>query len=149
MGLAIHTRASMAGALIVGAALAIGHHLFYHHLAGQRPPDSVYATFGRSVGLTGQQFNLAVGSTFAFLIKAFLGLAISIAHDQATWRTIRAHPTRAAIIDGTFAARSNLLDFLDLRLWRRSAFTMLLALVYWYVLFKEPRFVLIVSGCYH
>ena len=69
----------MAGTLIVGAALAIGHHLFYRHLAGQRPPESVYATFGRSGSLTGQQFNLAVQSTFAFLVKAFLGLAISVA----------------------------------------------------------------------
>jgi hypothetical protein len=124
-------------------------HLFYQHLAGQRPPDSVYATFGRSVSLTGQQFNLAVGSIFAFLVKAFLGLAISIAHDQATWRTIRAHPTRAAIIDGTFAARSNLLNLLDLKLWRRSAFTMLLALVYWSVSLEDPRkSLLITSGCY-
>ncbi|OJJ47348.1 hypothetical protein ASPZODRAFT_16029 [Penicilliopsis zonata CBS 506.65] len=125
------TLAHMAGSLVTGVILAIGHHLFYRHLAGTRPPDAVYAAFGRSSGLTGQQLNLAVGSAFAFLVKAFLGMGISLAHDQATWRTIKARPMPSAFIDGAFAAKTSLFDLLNLHLWKRSVSTMLLAVVYW------------------
>ena len=53
--------ASMIGALIAGVASAIAHHLFYRSLAGTNVAE-------RDVldsGISRQQLNLAIGTTFA------------------------------------------------------------------------------------
>lgn len=55
--------------LILGAALAAGHHIFYQSLDRKPPPNSVYSIRGISAGLTGQQINLAWGRTF-YLCRA-------------------------------------------------------------------------------
>lgn len=133
-------RWTMAGSLAAAVTLAVGHHAFYSHLAGQHPSDPYSPSWGFfSLGITPQQLNLATGSAFAFIVKAFLGLAVSTAHDQAVWQRIRKVPTSTAVIDGMFGARSSLLDALSLRNWRTSFLTMGLALLYWYVYPKLSR----------
>lgn len=106
---------------------------FYQNLAGTKPPNNRYAIWGTSGGVAGQQVNIAVGAAFAFLVKAFLGVAVATAHDQAAWKTIKSNPTKAASVDGLFASKTNILSLVNFSLWKRSMFTMALALVYWYV----------------
>ena len=69
----------------MGISLAVRQHFFYHNLAGNEPPSNRYGILGRSGNvLTQQQINLATGAAFALLVKTFLGIASSVAHDQLT-----------------------------------------------------------------
>ncbi len=121
----------MVTTLLAGVALAIGHHFFYQNLDGHQPPTQVYNVWGIYGGLSGQQINLAAGAAFAFLVKALLGIAVTTAQDQATWRSIKTRPTRLASIDGLFQCTTNIFYMFDYRLWGISPLSMLSATIYW------------------
>ncbi|KAI3324275.1 hypothetical protein HD806DRAFT_543655 [Xylariaceae sp. AK1471] len=125
------SKRTMLGMAIIGILLAVGHHLFYRNLMGKEPPDSVIPVLGNSIRLTGQQINLTVGTLLAFLVKAFLGIAVSTAHEQHVWRVIKTFPTEVAVIDGLFSAKSNVFTMFIPSLWKRSLISMLLALIFW------------------
>ncbi|KAI1326442.1 hypothetical protein F5Y16DRAFT_228779 [Xylariaceae sp. FL0255] len=125
------SKMTMIGMLVIAVLLAVGHHLFYKGLMGKPPPDSTYSFLGTSIHLSGQQINLAVGTLLAFLVKAFLGVAVSTAHEQHVWNFIKTHPTKIAIIDGLFLAKSNVFTVFNVYLWGKSFVSMLLALVFW------------------
>ncbi|KAI1368856.1 hypothetical protein F5Y08DRAFT_353440 [Xylaria arbuscula] len=125
------SKSIMLSSMLTAVLIAIGHHLFYQHLMGQELPDSIYVTWGDSIKLAEQQLNFAAGTLLALLVKAFIGIAVSTAHEQHVWKVIRSQPTAIATIDGLFLAKSNILDLFDLRLWRRGTLSMLLALVFW------------------
>ncbi|KAI0459027.1 hypothetical protein F5B21DRAFT_511806 [Xylaria acuta] len=97
------SKRTMLGMAIIGILLAVGHHLFYRNLMGKEPPDSIYPVLGNSISLTGQQINLTVGTLLAFLVKAFLGNAVSTAHEQHVWRatSLDTHLQRVPRIDFT------------------------------------------------
>lgn len=69
---------TMAGLLLVEIALAIGHHFFYASLSGhtvlQCDDDNL-----------GQQFNISVGTLFAFLVRVSLVGVIASAYAQHQW----------------------------------------------------------------
>lgn len=121
----------MQGMTIIAVLLAVGHHLFYRHLMGKETPGSIYPVLGHSINLTGQQINLAVGTLLAFLVRAFLGIAVSTANEQHVWRVIKAYPTEVAGIDGLFSANSNIFSMFIPSIWLKSPISMLLALIFW------------------
>ncbi|EME80197.1 uncharacterized protein MYCFIDRAFT_77962 [Pseudocercospora fijiensis CIRAD86] len=73
----------MVGALLSGIAFAIRHHLFYNSLDQKGAPDPTddFTIAGSKVAK--QQFNTAVGTAFAFLVRACLFSAVSSAYLQA------------------------------------------------------------------
>ncbi|KAI0109128.1 hypothetical protein GGR51DRAFT_512826 [Nemania sp. FL0031] len=125
------SRRTMLGMTLIAILLAVGHHLFYRDLMGKEPPDSKHPVWGSSIHLTGQQINLSVGTLLAFLVKAFLGLAVSTAHEQHVWGVIKTYPTEVASIDGLFSAKSSVFSMFTPNLWRKSLISMLLALIFW------------------
>ncbi|ETS77828.1 hypothetical protein PFICI_09890 [Pestalotiopsis fici W106-1] len=119
-------------ALLGGVAFAIGHHFFYQSLDGQAPShDTSDRLYGLMQNLSGQQTNIAVGTLLAFLVKALLGIAISRAQDQFSWKAIKGRPTELRLIDSLLSAQHSIVDVLNIRLWGRHPVAMIIAVVYW------------------
>lgn len=85
----------MVASLIVGFLFALGHHLFYASLDRQRAATTLehYGILGMNVSI--QQFNTAVGTAFAFLVRASLMLSIAIAYFQIFMWSVVSHEKRA------------------------------------------------------
>ncbi|KAI1149481.1 hypothetical protein F4825DRAFT_464068 [Nemania diffusa] len=109
----------MQGMTIIAVLLAVGHHLFYRHLMGKETPGSIYPVLGHSINLTGQQINLAVGTLLAFLVRAFLGIAVSTANEQHVWRTgiLDSQSQRVPKIDFTSMNFANAQTIIGLSPW--------------------------------
>lgn len=123
----------MVALLLLATAFAIGHHAFYQHLNGQPIQDISYLNT-QTIALShvsNQQINISIGTFFAFLVKALLGAAVSIAFDQLAWKSIKAKTTSIATIDNLFSILSNGFVALDLKLWRQYPISMLLACIIW------------------
>ncbi|OJD38901.1 formylmethionine deformylase-like protein [Diplodia corticola] len=65
--------------LVVGIAVSIGHHFFYHWLSGQEVQSA-----------DRQQWALRIGNAFAFLAKCCFCSAANFAFTQWLWKTLRA-----------------------------------------------------------
>ncbi|TKA57864.1 hypothetical protein B0A55_12513 [Friedmanniomyces simplex] len=118
-------------ALVSGALLATGHHLFYQSLAGGRAPTGTYKIAGANVSK--QQFNTTVGTAFAFLVKALLALAVGVAYTQAFWRAAKTSKNGLTLsnLDTTFSIIGDAAGFLKLKVWGRHPLLLLLAVVAW------------------
>ncbi|KAK7946248.1 uncharacterized protein PG986_010569 [Apiospora aurea] len=77
----------MVASFFVGVMFAIGHHLFYASLDASPTQGADFVFLGASY--SSQQFNLAVGTAFAFLVKAALVFSVSIAYIQLFWRQLK------------------------------------------------------------
>ncbi|KAK8070585.1 hypothetical protein PG997_010788 [Apiospora hydei] len=77
----------MVASFFVGVMFAIGHHLFYASLNASPTQGADFVFLGASY--SSQQFNLAVGTAFAFLVKAALVFSVSIAYIQLFWRQLK------------------------------------------------------------
>lgn len=123
----------MLGALFSGALFAIGHHCFYQALAGADvSSDSIHILGSR---ISRQEASIAIGTALAFLVKACLVFAITVAYSQVLWRTITANiaaPTLATV-DKIWSAITNLLVLFDLPLWLKYPILLLLATAAWCV----------------
>jgi hypothetical protein len=125
----IHWRAStsMMASLFTGMLLALGHHLFYNHLDGKPvgTPERVF------VGITRQQLNLTLGTMLAFLVRAFLAVAVTIAYTQLVWRAVKNRATTLTTIDTMFHVVSNFMSLGHFSVWCRYPLLLLLALTIW------------------
>ena len=116
--------------LLLGIAFATGHHFFY---------ASLHETVVRSndvsrilqLSLSRQQFNLALGNTFAFLVKSCLSVAVGLAYLQLFWHSIL-RPHTISAIDSLFFNLSDLSTFGDRKVWWRHLALLLLSLTVWY-----------------
>ncbi|KAF7596196.1 hypothetical protein BBP40_002726 [Aspergillus hancockii] len=118
-------------ALVGATAFAAGHHGFYEHLSG-RPTRQSWILFARkSLSVSDQQVNVSIGTFFAFLVKALLGVAVSVAVDQFAWKSVKGGTTNIRAIDNLFLVLGNVFMLFKLRLWRHYPMTMLLAVVCW------------------
>ncbi|KAL8846410.1 MAG: hypothetical protein Q9221_008491 [Calogaya cf. arnoldii] len=63
----------MLASLIVGTLFALGHHLFYASLDHKQASTSLAGYYVLGMHISIQQFNTAVGTAFAFLVRAFSG----------------------------------------------------------------------------
>ena len=121
--------ASMLGALAGGILFVGGHHLFYRHLEGS--PVSTGSFFGSVVSK--QEMTIAIGTAFAFLVKASLVISMSVAFAQLFWREATASgsfPTFASL-DSIHSAFNNIFTLLDPRTWLRYPLLLLIATTAW------------------
>ncbi len=132
--LVIQSKGTMVLTFILGTVFAVGHHLYYNHLAGQVPSDTHYSV-GNLASLTAQQINLAIGAIFVFFVKSSFDAAIFTAHEQTTWRAIKNadRSTKTVTIDGMLTSTNNVLSLFRPDLWKRSFLSMVLTIFYWYV----------------
>jgi len=109
------------GSFIGAICLAIGHHLFYNSLNGQRVEDSAFD----------QQFNVGIGTAFAFLVRALLVLSVGTTYWQLFWRTLRSRTLTVARLDTIFSLLDNPFTFAKVGTLRRHALLVLVALLSW------------------
>jgi hypothetical protein len=123
----------MLGALLTGAILAVGHHLFYQSLDGTAASVETYSVLGANISK--QELNIAVGTALAFLVKASLVFSISISSIQLFWREAKfSRPTRPmtlARLDYLYAALENIVTLCNVSLWWKFPLLLLIALVAW------------------
>ncbi|KAK4574991.1 hypothetical protein LTR86_000841 [Recurvomyces mirabilis] len=123
----------MLSAIFVGFAFALGHHFFYKSLAGTKVPDQGWPYRGSR--LSYQQVNIAAGSTLAFLVKACLVLAVSMAYYQVFWRAAKAGRDSplltVAQMDASYSGLSNLLAFKTISFWVRRPAMLSVAVIAW------------------
>ena len=99
---------TVASSFICGVALAIGHHCFYQNLQGQRVPEtSNFLSQITPYDVSDQQFNVSVGTVFAFLVKALLGVAVSTVFNQLAWIAVKTRTPKITVIDDLFSVMSN------------------------------------------
>ncbi|KAK8023737.1 hypothetical protein PG993_011803 [Apiospora rasikravindrae] len=77
----------MVASFLVGVMFAVGHHLFYASLDAKPTQGADFVFLGSTY--SSQQFNLAVGTAFAFLVKAAFVFSVSIAYIQLFWRQLK------------------------------------------------------------
>ncbi len=124
----------MVSSFFVGVLFALGHHFFYHSLVNKPTSRSDYTVMGNQ--LPGQQFNIAIGTTISFLVKAAFVLAASTAYYQAFWKRakqgsrLEKSPTLARL-DTTFSATTNLTSLLIATVWFRYPLLFLMAATVW------------------
>jgi hypothetical protein len=125
----IHWRAyaTMVASLLFGVLLALGHHLFYSHLNGKPvgAPEHVIK------GVTRQQLNLTLGTLFAFLVNAFLGIAVTTSYTQIVWRAIKKRATTLDTIDTVFHVVTNFWSLFYFSVWWKYPLLLVLALTIW------------------
>jgi hypothetical protein len=96
---------------------AIGHHIFYHALAGREASDQLQM--------------LRYGTVLAYFTKACLAGSIIIAFRQRLWLTMRRKTLYVSTIDGLFEAVEDLSELFNLEIWTRAKVAGLMALFVW------------------
>lgn len=124
------TPASMLASLLAGALFALAHHILYSKLAGTTAASGNYNIAGYDVSQ--QQINIASGNALAFLAKACLVLAVSIAYTQAFWKAVGRSKTEVRTLDTTSSALNNVWAFVRVQVWWKYPLLLLLALSVWY-----------------
>ena len=122
---------AMLVALVCAAFLALGHHYFYASLENRPTPAGSYHVVGRTISK--QQLNIAVGSAFAFLVKASLAVAVATSYMQTFWRAMKRmkNPPTLVELDCTFSALGNLMSLLKVKHWWRHPMLLLLVIIGW------------------
>jgi len=123
----------MISSFLCGVLLALGHHLFYQSL-DNKSASVQYDVMRRE--FDGQQLNIAIGTAFAFLVKAAFVLAVSTTYYQIFWR----HMQREVIsddlptlknTDSAFSGLDNIISLLTIPMWCRYPFLFTMAAVAW------------------
>jgi hypothetical protein len=108
--------------LIFGVLFALGHHVFYNSLVNKPTSTGDYAVMGTQH--PGQQLNIAIGTAFAFLVKAAFVLAVSTAYYQVFWKVAKQDskfeksPTLGRL-DAAFSGTTNVISLLNAPMWCR------------------------------
>ena len=118
--------------LVAGILFALGHHLFYANLDGKSAPTALedYQVLGTRVSI--QQVNIALGTAFAFLVRACLMLSISIAYFQVLIWSVAKNGTKLVHLDVMTSALQDFVSLARLGTWWRRPWLWLLAFVGWY-----------------
>ncbi|KAI0428325.1 hypothetical protein F5Y09DRAFT_357831 [Xylaria sp. FL1042] len=102
--------ASITSSLFAGILVSVGHHLYYASLEGTLVEgERVIAGYH----VSNQTFATAVGTAFAFIVRAFLVFAVSGAYVQVFWQAVT-HARKVNTleeIDAMFSILSNLFAF--------------------------------------
>lgn len=116
-------------AWLAAAALAIGHHSFNASLN-----ERIVSSTGSSSGLHGVQSQAgasALGTTFAFLVSALLGVSAGTAFLQCAWRLVRQRSFTIAGLDALWSSPHNPLAFLSIDLWKTGRGVVVIAALAW------------------
>ncbi|USW49231.1 hypothetical protein Slin15195_G025500 [Septoria linicola] len=119
----------MLSSLLVGVALAIGHHAFYASLAGTAVSSDPIKVVGWTT--TQQQINIAVGTAFAFVVKASLILACSTAYMQLLFGVINRQSFKLSQLDNWFGGLSDFWSLMCIGTYWRYPLLTLVALTCW------------------
>ncbi|KAL6918538.1 hypothetical protein FSST1_010033 [Fusarium sambucinum] len=114
------TPALMAGSLLLGLLLALGHHFYYLYLDGRIVESQ-----------SQQQWFLRAGTGLAFLVRAFLSAAVGIAYTQILWRTLRSKPITIRGVNSLFGVVHNVWDFVTWELWTAAPLLAVIAIISW------------------
>lgn len=121
--------ALMLSSLIIGVALAIAHHAFYSSLAGTAVSSHPIKIVSWTT--TQQQVNIAIGTAFAFVIKASLILACSTAYMQLLFGVINQKAFKLEVLDNWFGGLDDLWSLGCLASYWRYPLLTLMALTCW------------------
>ncbi|KAJ7054255.1 hypothetical protein C8F01DRAFT_500797 [Mycena amicta] len=114
-------------AWLAAAVLAVGHHAFNSSLNGQ----VVGAKTSRISQVNSQAGASAVGTTFAFLVSAMLGVTAATAFLQCAWHAVRKRSFTVGGLDALWSSPHNALAFLSLDFWRAGRGVVLVAAISW------------------
>ncbi len=107
-------------------AFALAHHGFYQSLANTPPSSDNSILSGFLQNASGQSVNIAIGTLFATIVAALLGLCAQKVHDQVSWRAIKANPAELSLLDGLLTR-----DIWSPRLWKRYPGSETVAFMCW------------------
>lgn len=110
-------------AFISGLVFGIGHHVFYNYLDGKPVNNRLFD----------QQTNLAVGQTFAFLVRAALVIAVGASYWQVFWGTVLHDTLAVSQIDALAGMLGSALCLFNLKALARHPALVGLALLSWVV----------------
>lgn len=119
------------GSLVASILFAIGHHLYYHNLAGTPVSTANALAIGGWEGVSSQKLNTAVGTTFAALFRTSLSVAVTTAFAQLVWQALKAKGTKLNIVDSLSGVLQNPLSFLNWEAWKGSMLLFGLAIAIW------------------
>jgi hypothetical protein len=105
---------------LTGAALAIGHHVYYSKLDG-----TPVASAGH------QQWAIRFGTAFSILAKSCLQASTVLACGQCVWKVLRSKSLTMGGIDNIFALTSTPFSFLQWELYKEARPVLLVALLTW------------------
>ncbi|KAJ6510767.1 hypothetical protein C8R45DRAFT_1207627 [Mycena sanguinolenta] len=116
-------------AWLAAAALAIGHHLFNTSLDKRIVPST--GSTSRLHGIQSQAGASAIGTTFAFLVSALLGVSAGTAFLQCAWRLVRQRSFTVAGLDALWSSPHNPLAFLSIDFWKTGRGVVVIATLSW------------------
>lgn len=123
------TPAVMLSSLMVGIALAAGHHAFYASLDSTAVSSESWNIAGWEASQ--QQINIATGTLFAFVVKASLILAASIAYMQLFFRALNTKDFKLSTLDHWYGALDDLPSLFCIASYWRYPLLTLVALTAW------------------
>ena len=121
--------AQMLSLFVAGIGLAIGHHYYYHSLAGTEVMPATRIVSQWDIGR--QEWKIRFGTAFAFLAKTCLATAIAIAYTQHVWASCRRKAYSVSGLDALFSATSDVFAFASFELTLRAKVGALLAALVW------------------
>lgn len=124
-----HAPVVMVVSLLIGTALATGHHAFYASLAGSPVSSDPIRVVGWTT--TQQQINIALGTAFAFVVKASLILACSTVYMQLLFRAINRKSFKLSTLDNWFSGLNDLWSLGCLASYWRYPLLTLVAFTCW------------------
>lgn len=121
----------MVGGLVTGTLLSIGHHLFYRNLDHNPVSDGAFL----NSPVSKQQANIAIGTAFAFMVKASLVFAVGLAFIQIFWAGNYGRgttkPPNLGSLDTAYGAYNNFWALFNVLLWWRRPFLLAVASMAW------------------
>ncbi|KAI0553229.1 hypothetical protein F4679DRAFT_500682 [Xylaria curta] len=122
--------ALMLGAWLGGVIVASCHHFYYWNLDGS-PADIDQSILG--FRYSSQQLSNVLGTSFAFVTRALLIFAISIAYMQVFWKAARHSVKLNALVDldTMFSGLSSLFAFGKVSAWQKHPVLLSVALASW------------------
>ena len=102
-------------------------------LNGRKVASEDFSILGSNI--SPQQLNVAIGTAFAFLVKASLVTAVSTAYLQLLWRALlrSARGSTLGNLDTAFSGLNNIISLGKVWVWWRLPLLFALAVVAWYV----------------
>jgi hypothetical protein len=126
------TPALIVSLFLAGFAAAVGHHLFYLHLDGQRATE--------------QLMMVRYGTALAFFVKSALVGTVIMCNRQRIWYTFRRKAMTINGIDGLFSATEDPTQFfLNWEMIRNGKLATFMAACTWYVLALSMNPVMLTS----
>ncbi|KAK6988616.1 hypothetical protein R3P38DRAFT_3373941 [Favolaschia claudopus] len=118
-------------ALVTALAFAVGHHAFFASLDDEVAVSDDVGTSRVSLVARSQAGASAIGTAFAFLVSALLGLSASTAFWQTSWRLVGQRSFTLSGLDALWASPHNALSFFSLDFWRSGREIVLISALAW------------------